>query len=292
MLSNNGLRHDRPRAQRPRPGGFSLVELVVVIAITGVIASVIGVFISGPVQGFFDQARRAELVDAGQLALIRMGRDLRATLPNSIRHSGTALELLLTLDGDRYRSEAPGDADDQLEFNVADGSFNTFRQLGAGQALPAGLRLAVYPLGPGTGADPYQDAVLTPGGVSVDVAAGTSSCCSATEYRVTMSPPHRFPYESPTRRVFLVSGPVTYACAGGNLLRYDGYDVAATQSAAPAGATAAVVIAGVVQGCAFGYDPGTAQRNAVVAVTLELADPDAPLEVVRLVRQVHVGNAP
>lgn len=292
MLRQPGPRHVRPGAKSLGPDGFSLVELVVVIAITGVIASVIGVFISGPVQGFFDQARRAELVDAGQLALVRMGRDLRAALPNSVRYSGGALELLLTLDGDRYRSEAPGDADDQLEFNVADASFNTFRPLGAGQALPAGVRLAVYPLGPGTTADPYQDAVLTPAGVTVDVAAGTSSCCTATEYRVTMTPGHRFPYESPTRRVFLVDGPVTYACAGGDLLRYEGYAVTAAQAAAPAGATTAVVIADVVQGCSFRYDAGTAQRNAVVAIMLELADPEAPAEVVRLVRQVHVGNAP
>src|SRR5688572_23243570 len=65
--------------------GFSLVELIVVIVITGIIASVIGSFIAGPIQGFFDQARRAALVDAAQLALLRMGRDLRAALPNSVR---------------------------------------------------------------------------------------------------------------------------------------------------------------------------------------------------------------
>lgn len=296
----------RLRAKKGRRGGFSLVELVVVIAITGVIASVIGVFIAGPVQGFFDQARRARLVDAAQLAMIRIGRDLRAALPNSVRYSGSTVELLLTLDGDRYRSEPPGDADDRLEFNVADGAFNTFRQLGAGQTLPAGLRLAVYPLGQGD-ADPYADPVSTPAGqtsvltpatVSVNVAAGTSSCCTATEYRVTMSPPHRFPHESPTQRVFLVSGPVAYACGGGDLLRYDGYTASPATppgpppAAPPAGATAAVIIADLVQSCAFRYDPGTAQRNAVVAVTLELVDPAAPAEVVRLVRQVHVNNAP
>ena len=292
MVCKKVARHIRPGAKRSRLSGFSLVELVVVIVITGVIASVIGVFISGPVQGFFDQARRARLVDAGQLALIRMGRDLRAALPNSIRSTGAAVELLLTVDGDRYRTEPPGDADDRLEFNAADTSFNTFRQLGAGQVLPAGLRLAVYPLGQG-GADPYQDDVLTPASVSVNVAAGTSNCCTDTEYRVTMTPGHRFPYESPSHRVFLVSGPVTYHCSGGSLLRYDGYSInPPPQVAPPTGATSALIIAEVVQSCAFRYDPGTAQRNAVVAITLELADPDAPAEVVRLARQVHLGNTP
>lgn len=282
--------------------GFSLIELVVVITITGIIASVIGVFITGPVLGFFDTARRAELVDAGQLALVRMGRDLRAALPNSVRTSGTSLELLQTLDGDRYRAEPAGGGaagpDDQLEFDVADTSFNTFRQLGAGQALPAGLRLAVYPLGPGTGADPYQtgaNSVMTPAGTAVNVAAGTVTIGTATEYRVALAPGHRFPFASPRHRVFLVRGPVTYRCNGGDLVRYEGYDVAAAQPVPPtvgAGLVSAVVIGGIVQSCAFTYDPGTAQRNAVVAVALELADPAAPAEVVRLVRQVHLNNVP
>jgi MSHA biogenesis protein MshO len=286
--------------------GFSLVELIVVIAITGIIASVIGVFITGPVLGFFDQARRSELVDAGQLAFIRMGRDLRAALPNSVRRTGTALELLLTLDGDRYRTEPSGGSpaagdDDQLQFNIADTSFNTFRQLGAGQPnLPAsGLRLAVYPLTNSSGADPYVNDVLTPTTVAVNVAAGTPSINGVPEYRVTMTPGHRFPYESPGHRVFLVGGPVSWYCdfdstspTYRSLLRYSGYAVTPAQAAPPAGGTAEVVVADIVQACTFSYDPGTAQRNAVASLNLALVDPAAPAEVVRLARQVHVSNQP
>lgn len=282
-----------------RANGFSLVELIVVITITGIIASVIGTFITGPVQGFFDQARRAALVDAGQLALLRMGRDLRAALPNSVRVNGPALELLLTLDGDRYRTEpaaaaSPASPDDQLEFNVADTSFNTFRQLGAGQVVPAGVRLAVYPLGPGTAADPYASgasSVLTPPAKTVTL-GGTSILDGTAEHRVAISPGHRFPFESPSRRVFLVSGPVTYYCSGGDLLRYEGYGVLAAQPVPPAGGITTVVIADIVQACTFNYDAGTARRNAVAALTLELADPAQPAEVVRLVRQVHMSNVP
>jgi MSHA biogenesis protein MshO len=303
MVRETALHCLRPGAKSGAMGaatrGFSLVELIVVITITGIIASVIGVFITGPVQGFFDQARRAALVDAGQLALVRMGRDLRASLPNSVRVNGAALELLLTLDGDRYRTEpatdaSPASAADLLQFDAPDASFNTFRQLGAGQVVPAGARLAVYPLGPTTGASPYTTNVLTPATTTV-ILGGTSVLDGTTEHRVVLSAAHRFPFESPNHRVFLVSGPVSYHCTGGDLLRYEGYAVAAGQPVppgAPAGATATVVVDRIVQGCTFTYDAGTAQRNAVAALTLELVDPAQPLEVIRLVRQVHMSNVP
>lgn len=297
------------RARRPGRHGFSLVELVVVIAITGIIASVIGSLIAGPVQGFFDQARRAELVDAAQLALLRLGRDLRAALPNSVRIDSGALELLLVLDGDRYRTEPASGAgdDDQLQFAAADTSFNTFRQLGANQTLPAsGLRLAVYPLGYGSAADPYATPGTLPGLASAGVMTPanivtlttTATVGGVTEHRVTLTngghPGHRFPYESPRRRVFLVGGPVMYRCVGGDLIRYDNYPVTPAPVVPPTdlNTVASVVVADIVQSCAFAYDPGTAQRNAVATLTVTLVDPAAPTEIVRLVRQVHMSNLP
>jgi MSHA biogenesis protein MshO len=297
----------RPRAA-PAQGGFSLVELVVVIVITGVIASVVGLFITGPIQGFIDQARRAELVDSAQLALTRMGRDLRASLPNSVRINPgrTALEVLLTLDGDRYRVETPGAADDRLDFTAADGAFNTFAPLSPPAVLPAigtAYRvtgaIAIYPLLQ-FGANPYLDDVMTPSG-AIDITPVDNS--GQTEYRVSLiSAPggpgmHRFPFDSPTRRVFLVEGPATWLCEPPELLRYDDYDLQAAQVATEAGLDALpgvrkAVIAGNVQSCAFRYEPGTAQRNAVVSLVLALADPAVPDERIRLIRQIHVDNSP
>lgn len=285
---------------------------MVVITISGVLAAVIGSFISGPIQGFFDQARRARLVDAAQLALLRMGRDLRGALPNSVRVSNGAIELLLTLDGERYRSEPPGSADDLLDFTAADQSFSTFAPLyptpPVGTTYPYNVPdspgyLAVYPLRQ-AGADPYETPTVLGAGITGGTMTprGTFTVSQVTvnanqEYRITMPSPHRFTLDSPTHRVYLVSGPVSWLCDAGSLVRYDGY---AAQPAQPdtvaalnglAGATRTVV-ARDIQACQFQYTAGSLQRNAVAVLSLVLADANTPTERVRLMRQVHVDNTP
>lgn len=289
----------RPRVA-PAELGFSLVELVVVIVITGVIASVVGLFITGPIQGFLDQSRRAALVDSAQLALTRMGRDLRGALPNSIRIDGTnMLELLATLDGDRYRVETPGTANDRLDFTALDDAFNTFAPLSPSAGAPLAIgdsyrvtgAIAIYPTQQ-LGADPYRDDVMTSFG-AIDITVVNNG---AKEYQVSLtSAPgapgaQRFPFDSPTRRVFLVQGPVTWLCSPPQLLRYSGYGVTAAQGVPPLD-TSSVIVENV-QSCAFQYSAGTAERNAVVSLALSLADPAVPNERIRLIRQIHVDNSP
>lgn len=300
-------RSGREPARRRDEAGISLVELVVVITITGILAGVVGAFMAAPVQGFFDQARRADLVDGAQLAMIRMGRDLRAALPNSIRvaDAGRAVELLLTLDGDRYRTEAPGSAAERLDFATTDAAFNTFAPLYPPDSVPplgnsyrVKGSLAIYPLRQ-DGADPYADETMTPpGNIDITTVTGPGGGVEV-EYRVTLdtapSPvgAHQFRFDSPSRRVYLVQGPVTYRCSGGQLLRYEGYSVSTSQPVPPSGpALVTTVITGNVQTCAFSYTPGVAQRSGVVSVALTLADADELAETVSLLRQIHVSNAP
>jgi MSHA biogenesis protein MshO len=283
------------RAQR----GFTLIELVITIVISTIVVSFVSLFISGPVMGFADQARRARLVDAADAALRRIGRDVRRALPNSVRTTSTggvvALELLGTVDGARYRAQPPGSADQILEFAAADGSLNVlgpFTQV-VKPFSSTSHYLAVYNVGV-PGADAYELAnVVTPAGTTIAIAADGAT----GEDRVTLSPPFRFAFSSPTQRVYLLDGPVTYLCdtVAGTLMRYRGYSIAANQASRDshgellgAGASATLMADRLVA-CSVEYTPGTAERAGLVSLQFTV---QAQGESVSLLSQVHVDNVP
>lgn len=288
----------RPRNSR-RNGGFTLVELVVTLTIGVIVAGFAAVFVSGPVLGFTDQARRVRLVDSADAALQRMSRDIRRALPNSVRvaDSGAvaAIELLSTVDGARYRREVPGPADRILDFSAPDSAFNVigpFTRI----ALPfssTNHHLAIYNVGV-PGANAYELAnVMTPPGTRIDIVADAF----AGEDRVTITPAFRFAYESPTQRVFLVDGAISYVCdsAAGTLTRYTGYTIAADHSdrdsaveLLAAGATPSLVAAEITD-CDMSYAPGTAERAGMVTLGIAVGSQG---ETIRLLAQVHVENVP
>ncbi len=51
-----------------RQRGFTLIEAVMVIAITGIVAAMVAIFIRTPIQGYFDLERRVEMTDTADTA--------------------------------------------------------------------------------------------------------------------------------------------------------------------------------------------------------------------------------
>src|SRR3989442_15422016 len=237
---------------RSRAGGVTLIEMVIVIAITAIIAAAVSVFISRPVEGYADAARRAEMSDIADTALRRMTRDVRTALPNSIRITtvGSAyyLEYLETRTGRRYPSGVPapatatgpntcpdlapldGTADENvLQFGAADTCFTSLGDvLGLGQIVPNSDFVVVYNLGPGSlNADAYPSGAVTGGQKS-----RITAVASVAGENVFSIESRTFTYASPGKRFHVVSGPVTYQCipspTGGQLRRYWGYAISAS----------------------------------------------------------------
>lgn len=263
-----------------RARGVTLIELIVVIAITGIVGAAVAVFIRRPVEGYVDAARRAALTDEADTALRRMTRDLRRALPNSVRvdGSGRFVEYIETTGGGRYRAEVDsGGTGNILDFTATDN--NGFDVLGTPPALPAGSEIVVYNL----------------------YSAGTTSNAYAGDNRAALTgagtipiEPKLFPAPSPAKRFHVVSGPVTYGCSGGQLLRYWGYAYSAAQVAPPAGGNSAV-LASNVGDCAFVYSTGAlSERIATVSIVLQIDSIPAAggLERVRMFQQAQLNNAP
>lgn len=255
-------------------GGFTLVEMVIVMVITGIIGGMVAVFIRAPVQGYVDSARRADMSDIADTALRRISRDLRLALPNSVRVTGSnTIDFLSTSGGGRYRAGAGG-TNDELDFTVADTSFEA---IGAMPALVAGDQVVIYNL-----SIPGADAYLNDNRATYASNAGGV---------ITFTAGKRFPFDSPGQRFHIVREQVRYICdtATGNLTRYWGFPIAAPSAGVPAGGSSALM-ASHVSACNFTYDTNVvAQRSGLVTMNLSITESG---ETVTLYSAIHVSNVP
>ena len=267
--------------------GFTLVELVMVIALAGLVAVMIGSVMSRPIQGFVDQSRRAELVDLAATALNRMARDIRLAVPNSVRVNGGALEFLRAPVGGRYRANLLNNVrQDPPACAVSPCTIPVLGPLLLNElTLPARVWMVVYNVGsPGAGNSvwPPQDgvsSVISPQ-ATVDL---VGSDLSLTD---TAMVGFRFRYASPQHRFFLADRVVGYRCQGGQLLRGEFDNLAAAYVYNNATVLADSVDCG---NSSFTYAPGTNALSGLVTLRLTLVQSG---ETISLLQQVHVDNAP
>lgn len=278
-----------PRVFRGRHG-FTLVEAVIVISITGIIAAAVAVFIRMPVQGYIDSAARAALSDEADTTLRRMARDIRLALPNSIRidTSGVYLELLLTASGGRYLAEEDDPTAGQiLDFNNT-GTL-TFDVVSTTPTIAARNSIVVYNLGPGL--DPANAYCASATGCNnravVSSIAASPDVPNATRVTLLANP---FPsaLRSPSYRFQVVTTPVTYGCAGGTLTRYWDYTISASQNTPPSDGQHAVLATNV--NCTFSYARAN-ERSGLVGLGVTMTG-KGDAGAVSLFQQVHVDNTP
>lgn len=293
-----------------RSHAFTLVELVIVIALAGTVAVLVSTVMSGPLNSFIDQSRRAVLVDQAAGALSRMTRDVRLAIPNSVRVSadGQAMELLLIHSAARYRPNRIGG--DGLRFSSAavgscgssnvDGSCNTVQVLDPA-FNPAGARwLVMYNVGAQSAGNPVPGgnvwAPLNPGvitltGTTFSLLSGAPTNESLIALGSMPGGSFDFAFASPQRRLYLAETVVGYRCQNSQLVRYSYNQLLNAIPAAPPSGSAAQPVASSVN-CAqsgFEYAPGSTQRAGLLNLSLSISQAGENLQ---LLQQVHVDNAP
>lgn len=293
---------------RSKQAGFTLIELIVVVVISGVLAMTVSQLIQRPVEMYQAQSSRARLVDKADTALVKISRELRDALPNSIRIacSGRCLEFLRVTTGGRYRA-APVSDPLRLSFNPADADtrFEVLGLLADSGSIQTGAGandcrngtascLVIYNTGL-LGSNAFNSdnaasvtAVNTTGPITIDFNnAGFSSGNTA------------FPASSPDQRFYVVDTPVTYLCdlTAGTIRRYQGYNIRTNHSSVDSHAELIsqtnpaenALLIDQVTACDFSYNPGTPTRNGLVSVAVTVNEQS---ESITLMQQAHLSNMP
>ena len=287
--------------------GFTIVELVIVIVITGIIAASLTVFFRPAVDSYLGSRARADLTDQADTALRRMVRDVRVAVPNSIRTPGDqCFELIPTSTGGRYRS-GPDTVNDAASCT----STTCSAALDTTQATTVFDVLSPLSTTPAVG-----DWVVVGNQNPGDVYAGTNRAAIASavttpanaafgRHRISVAST-QFPIGYDGGRFSVVPNAqraVFYVCSGadgtldasgngkGTLYRLMNYGFNASYPSACPSTAGADVLASRVRSCSFVYDPnqGATQQNGFVWMQLEVARNN---ESAHLAIGAHVSNAP
>jgi MSHA biogenesis protein MshO len=270
--------------------GFTLLELVLVITITGIMAASIAVFFKPAVDSYFDARRRAELTDTADTALRRIGREVRRAVPNSIRiPNDQCFELVPTKAGGLFRRaiDIATAGSDPLDTTGPDSSFDVLSPLAA---VPAAGDFVV--IGNQNTNDVYSGA--TRGAVSGWISPPAPGGAAVGVGRIILAAATQFPAGYDGGRFQIVDKneqSVFYICDGaGNLMRLVRPFNAGYPGACPATA-GAVPLATNVAACSFVYSPnqGATQQSGFVWMRIELLSAG---ERIALAYGAHVSNVP
>jgi len=294
--------------------GFTLVELVVALTISAILVGFIAMFVSAPVDAYFDQSERAALNESTEAISRSFARDLRTALPNSvrIRNAGTRsiVEMLKVETISFYFPSGalglpPTQEARELDF-VAGDTFSVFGRLDPSATTnPYSVPyLVVSNHGSGvTGRDAYRLAdVITPGSVSV-----TRDPLTQEE---TVVLPAGFGFMTPAlapatiNRIFVVSGPIAYICNSAanvrTLRRYHQYSISPniptseTSAQLTGGGTESAALATNITSCNFrcgggGANVDVCQDTLVFEVAVHRATASGN-EVIRVLEQIPLDN--
>jgi MSHA biogenesis protein MshO len=291
--------------------GFTLIELIVVMVVTGIIAGTIVVFFKPAFNIYIAVGRRAGLTDLADTALRRMSRDIRLAVSNSIRSpSPQCFELVPTFAGGRYRmgTDTVWDSAHPVPPALPSVLSAPFDGTAAVAALDVLTPLSSTPAA--------GDWLVIDNQNTNDVYAGTNRAAIASlaappdpslgYSRITLTSATQFPSGYNGGRFVLVSNAqnaVFYVCAGtgvdsagsgtGTLYRFANYGYnAATPAACPVPVVGITpVLATKVKNCSFVYSPtqGATQQSGFVWMDLEIADQG---ETIAMMHGSHVDNVP
>lgn len=265
--------------------GFTLIEMIIAIVITGIIAGMVAVFIVKPVQGYLDTVRRAELTDMADLALKRMALEIRTAVPNTVMvHTDPSyVQFIPATGGGRYCTDADTcpTSPPLTDFSPTPTTSHstTFDVLGPPPTVNPGDKIIIYNTGQSPEMNAYSNTNNNCGGNLTPTGTPSTLTYDSTT----------FPYASPSNRFQVApsSGPVQFNCTANQVQRVNG--AVPFCGTTPTPSTPSVLAAADSVSCNFTYDAAVSGTNGLLTMSLTLTKSG---ESVTLVNQIHVDNTP
>lgn len=277
--------------RRGAQAGFTLIEIVVTMLISVILALGIVTFISDTVDGVLASGNRNKLTSSGRTVVDRLALELHNAVPNSIRATtadagGDQCIEFIPFEAATNYVDPPFTGGGGDEFEVID--FNPALTY----ASPAGVQAVIYPddtdelyTGGTPGPRALIDAITDTGGADGKVTVDLDST-------------HRFSRRSPVDRIYVAMQPVSFCLEDNNLYRYQNYGFEATQcdpdtaSCLPGTVPDRQLISDTIDNTgltAFSILPATLRRNAIISMEFNFTSEG---DVVRLNHEVMMRNVP
>ena len=287
-----------------RQSGFTLVEIIIVIAIMGIIGGLSTLIIGRSLDAYAALERRENLQTSIRLAIERMSRELRHALPNSICvsnsdggpcivGSGSRFHFIPVRDSGRYQDRPgaytapPPIQRDRLPVSpLSRNRFDVLSTNGANRLnTAAGDWTVVYNL---NNTDVYSginnvrhriNAVIQK---DINNTGTTSDDIDQIQFTANVS----FANHSPSRRFHIIENDVV------TLFYLDGTDLKrdTTSFAAPNTPTLQTrLLMQNVQACTFTFTPGAPQRAGLLRIDITVAEQG---ETIQVIHDAHVYNTP
>ena len=274
-------------------GGFTLLELIIVIVLLGGLSVGISSFIGIATQSFVNTAERDEIIASARFSVERLNREVRNALPNSARvlnfPSGeTCLEFVPIMGASIYKNLDVSRSFDQIT-TVA---FVDDEEQPYTCNSSCGDSVVIYPLGylgyidnSDVYVDPEQSAGQLFAIESIDKPAGDF-------WQINLENTVTLGRASPNDRLYVVNQPVRYCEDNNTLNRVSNYNLSdqLTSSVYPTNSTAVAMAENVDAN--FAISEATLTRNSVVQMRLTFFRANDTAEEIVFDHEVHIANTP
>jgi len=264
----------RPFVKQQTMCGFTLIEMIAVIVVLSILATLGGSFVVESTKAYQSTQTRARLMNTSRQALERMARQVRAALPYSVRltnvdltNGNMCLEFMPIASGGNYAGYVPDSVNGATATSTLEVSPHT---VGFGNAVFVSIgamdSTELY------GASPGARATLT----------------SRSDNQINFSPARGWLRNSVNKRFYLLDNPQAFCVIGGQLRFYANQDAAATDVSTSS--TFSLLAENVVSTTApFTLAIGSDNRNTVVQFNITFGQGK---ESIAMNHSVMIRNVP